>query len=59
MLVSHATVALNRLSQQQAYTGFMLTALYIAQLGASESCFDSAKLSDYVNNAFQAADRYR
>lgn len=48
MLVSHATVAQNRLSQFTAYNGFMLTALWYASQGATV----------YANMAFRAADRY-
>lgn len=61
MLVSHATVAQNRLSQFTAYNGFMLTALYIMQCGAYVPAFYSLTyndLSDFVNAAFDAADRY-
>lgn len=48
MLIDHATVYQKGLSFQQAYTGFMLTALTLIHEGKSE----------FAEKAFNAANRY-
>lgn len=48
MLINHATVYQKGFSLQQAYTGFMLTALTLIHEGKSE----------FAEKAFNAANRY-